>query len=153
MEGSKTFAKDFMARHNIPTAQYQNFSDYEKAKEHLDRVPYDVVIKATGIAGGKGVILPSTTKEAQDALKDIMEDKVFGSAGDEVVIEEYLMGQELSFLSFSDGTRIRTLPPGQDHKQIYDSDKGPNVSVSSPLINFFMPSYKAWEVSQSGQLP
>lgn len=127
MEGSKTFAKDFMARHNIPTARYKNFSDYEKAKEHLDNVPYNVVIKATGIAGGKGVILPSSKNEAHDALKGIMKDKVFGSAGDEVVIEEYLEGQELSFLSFSDGHSIRTLPPGQDHKQIYDSDEGPNT--------------------------
>ena len=127
MEGSKTFAKDFMARHNIPTARYEIFSDYEKAREHLDKVPYNVVIKATGLAAGKGVILPSTTAEAQDALKEIMVKKEFGSAGDEVVIEEYLEGQELSFLSFSDGYSIRTLPPGQDHKRIYDSDKGPNT--------------------------
>ncbi len=127
MEGSKTFAKDFMARHNIPTARYKNFGDYEKAKEHLDKVPYKVVIKATGLAAGKGVILPSSVEEARAALKGIMLNKQFGSAGDEVVIEEYLEGQELSFLSFSDGSRIQTLAPGQDHKNIYDSDNGPNT--------------------------
>lgn len=127
MEGSKTFAKDFMARHHIPTARYENFGDYEKAKEHLDKVPYKVVIKATGLAAGKGVILPSSAEEARAALKGIMLNKDFGSAGDEVVIEEYLEGQELSFLSFSDGSSIQTLAPGQDHKNIFDSDKGPNT--------------------------
>jgi phosphoribosylamine--glycine ligase/phosphoribosylformylglycinamidine cyclo-ligase len=116
-----------MARHNIPTARYENFCDYEKAKEHLDTVPYKVVIKATGLAAGKGVILPSTAEEARAALKSIMSDKDFGSAGDEVVIEEHLEGQELSFLSFSDGSSIKTLSPGQDHKQIFDSDNGPNT--------------------------
>lgn len=132
MEGSKTFAKDFMARHNIPTARYENFSNYERAKEHLDTVPYNIVIKATGLAAGKGVIIPSSKEEAQVALKNIMLNKEFGSAGDEVVIEEYLHGQELSFLTFSDGHNIQTLPPGQDHKQIYDSDEGP--SRCSPAL-------------------
>lgn len=88
MEGSKTFSKDFMTRHTIPTAQYQNFSDYDKARKFLDEVSYKVVVKATGLAAGKGVILPSSKEEAQTALKDIMLAKEFGSAGDEVVIEE-----------------------------------------------------------------
>lgn len=127
MEGSKTFAKDFMARHNIPTARYENFSAYEAAKAHLDAISYDVVIKADGLAAGKGVVIPSTKKEANDALEQIMLNKEFGSAGDEVVIEEYLQGDELSFLSFSDGYTIRTLPPAQDHKQVFDNDKGPNT--------------------------
>lgn len=127
MEGSKTFAKDFMARHNIPTAKYQNFNDYEKARQQLDSVPYNVVLKASGLAAGKGVILPSSKDEAHEALKEIMMTKEFGSAGDEVVIEEYLEGEELSFLTFSDGHTIKSLPPAQDHKQVYDDDKGPNT--------------------------
>lgn len=125
MEGSKTFSKDFMTRHNIPTAKYQNFRDYDAAWQHIDEVTYKVVIKASGIAAGKGVIIPSSKSEAKVALKDIMLQKKFGPAGDEVVIEEYLEGEELSFLSFSDGYTIRSLPPAQDHKQIFNDDKGP----------------------------
>lgn len=127
MEGSKTFSKDFMARHGIPTARYQNFSDYENGRQYLDTVSHSVVIKATGLAAGKGVILPSSKEEAHVGLKDMMLAKEFGSAGDEVVIEEYLEGDEISILSFSDGYTIRSLPCGQDHKQIYDEDKGPNT--------------------------
>lgn len=127
MEGSKTFSKDFMARHNIPTARYRNFSDYAEAREYLDNVSYNVVLKATGLAAGKGVILPSSKKEAYEGLKNIMINKEFGSAGDEVVIEEYLEGEELSFLTFSDGHTIKSLPPAQDHKQIDDGDNGPNT--------------------------
>ena len=88
LEGSKTFAKDFMARYNIPTARYKNFSDYEAAKQHIAEVEYSVVLKATGLAAGKGVILPSSKEEAQAALKGMMLDKEFGTAGNEVVIEE-----------------------------------------------------------------
>lgn len=127
MEGSKTFAKDFMARHNIPTARYRNFSDYTEATKYLDNVSYNVVLKATGLAAGKGVIIPSSKKEAYEGLKDIMINKEFGSSGDEVVIEEYLEGEELSFLTFSDGHTIKSLPPAQDHKRINDGDKGPNT--------------------------
>lgn len=127
MEGSKTFSKDFMARHGIPTAKYKNFRDYEAAKQHLNEVTYDVVIKASGLAAGKGVILPSSKQEADDALRRIMLNKEFGTAGDEVVIEEYLEGEELSILSFSDGYTIKSLPPAQDHKQVFDNDEGPNT--------------------------
>ncbi|KAI4138593.1 MAG: hypothetical protein L6R39_006707 [Caloplaca ligustica] len=127
MEGSKTFAKDFMARHKIPTARYRNFSDFNEASQHLDQVQYDVVLKATGLAAGKGVIIPASKQEAQNALKEMMVDKRFGSAGNEVVIEEYLIGQELSFLSFVDGYTVKSLVPAQDHKPIYDNDQGPNT--------------------------
>ncbi|KAL8726760.1 MAG: hypothetical protein Q9166_006499 [cf. Caloplaca sp. 2 TL-2023] len=127
MEGSKTFAKDFIQRNGVPTARYRNFLDYEEARQYLDEVNYNIVIKATGIAGGKGVVLPSSKEEAQEALKEMMLDKKFGSAGDEVVIEEFLTGQELSFLSFVDGYTIKSLVPAQDHKQVYDNDKGPNT--------------------------
>ncbi len=127
MEGSKTFSKDFMKRHNIPTAAYENFSDYNKAREYLESVEHDIVIKASGLAAGKGVIIPKTRSEAYAALNEIMLEKEFGSAGDEVVIEEFLEGDELSILSFSDGYTIRSLPPAQDHKRIFDGDQGPNT--------------------------
>ncbi|WYZ40321.1 hypothetical protein EsH8_IV_000662 [Colletotrichum jinshuiense] len=127
MEGSKTFSKDFMKEYNIPTAEYENFSDYNKAVAYVDRVSHDVVIKATGLAAGKGVIIPTTKEEAKEALKQIMLDKAFGSAGDEVVIEEFLTGDELSILTFSDGTHTLSLPPAQDHKRIGDGDQGPNT--------------------------
>ncbi|KAI1364737.1 phosphoribosylamine--glycine ligase [Xylaria arbuscula] len=127
LEGSKTFSKDFMKKHNIPTAAYENFSDYEKARQYLDSVQHDVVIKASGLAAGKGVILPTTKDEAHKALKDIMLDHEFGSAGDEVVIEEFLTGDELSILTFSDGYTIKSLPPAQDHKRIGEGDTGLNT--------------------------
>lgn len=127
MEGSKTFSKDFMRKHKIPTASYENFSDYNLAQQYLDRVEHEIVIKASGLAAGKGVIIPKTKQEAHQALKDIMLNKEFGTAGDEVVIEEYLEGDELSILTFSDGYTIKSLPPAQDHKRIYDGDRGPNT--------------------------
>jgi phosphoribosylamine--glycine ligase/phosphoribosylformylglycinamidine cyclo-ligase len=127
MEGSKTFSKDFMKRHGIPTAAYENFSDHDKAQAYVDEVRHDVVIKATGLAAGKGVIIPTSKEEAKQALRQIMVEKQFGEAGDEVVIEEFLTGDELSILSFSDGTTIRSLPPAQDHKRIFDGDQGPNT--------------------------
>ncbi|KAF1837905.1 phosphoribosylamine--glycine ligase [Decorospora gaudefroyi] len=127
MEGSKTFSKDFMKRHNIPTAAYENFSAYDDAKAHLDTVPHQVVIKASGLAAGKGVIIPQSKEEAHAALKEIMLDKEFGAAGDEVVIEEFLEGDELSILTFSDGHTLQSLPPAQDHKRIFDNDEGPNT--------------------------
>ncbi|KAL8854286.1 MAG: hypothetical protein Q9221_001000 [Calogaya cf. arnoldii] len=129
MEGSKTLSKDFMARHHIPTARYRNFSDYAEARNHLGSVDYQVVLKADGLAAGKGVILPSSDskQEMYDALRATMVDKQFGSAGSQVVFEEYLEGQELSFLSFVDGYTIKSLVPAQDHKQVFDNDQGPNT--------------------------
>lgn len=116
-----------MQRHNIPTAEFGNFSDYESARRYLDSVSHNVVIKADGLAGGKGVIIPQTKEEAHQALKEMMVDLQFGQAGNEVVIEEYLEGDELSILTFSDGYTIRSLPPAQDHKRIFDGDQGPNT--------------------------
>jgi phosphoribosylamine--glycine ligase/phosphoribosylformylglycinamidine cyclo-ligase len=127
MEGSKTFSKDFMKKYNIPTAAYENFSNYEEARKYLDSINHNVVLKASGLAAGKGVIIPTTKEEAQAALKEIMLDREFGEAGDEIVIEEFLEGDELSILSFSDGYTIRSLPPAQDHKRIFDGDQGPNT--------------------------
>ncbi|KXT01864.1 hypothetical protein AC578_2161 [Pseudocercospora eumusae] len=127
MEGSKTYSKDFMKRNNIPTARYENFSDYHDAAKHLDSIDYSVVIKADGLAAGKGVIIPQSKQEAHDALKEIMVSKEFGSAGNSVVIEEFLTGDEISILSLSDGHSILSLPPAQDHKRIRDNDEGPNT--------------------------
>ncbi|KAF2484610.1 phosphoribosylglycinamide synthetase [Neohortaea acidophila] len=127
MEGSKTFSKDFMKRHGIPTARYENFDDYESARRYLETVDFRVVIKADGLAAGKGVIIPQNSQEAQAALKEIMLDKEFGAAGNSVVIEEFLEGDEISVLSLSDGQTILSLPAAQDHKRIGDGDTGPNT--------------------------
>ncbi|OZJ04461.1 Bifunctional purine biosynthetic protein ADE1 [Bifiguratus adelaidae] len=127
MEGSKTFAKDFMKKHNIPTAAYHNFTDYEQAKQYVKTCGHRVVLKASGLAAGKGVLLPKDEEETLEGLKAIMVDKEFGAAGDEVVVEEYLEGQELSFLALSDGYTVVTLPPAQDHKRALDGDQGPNT--------------------------
>lgn len=126
-EGSKTFSKDFMARHNIPTARYANFSNYDEAKKYLDTVDYNVVLKADGIAAGKGVLIPTTKEEAQEALKVIMVERQFGAAGDSVVIEEFLEGDEISILTLSDGYTYFNLPPAQDHKRIGENDTGLNT--------------------------
>lgn len=143
MEGSKAFSKDFMKRHNIPTAAYENFTDYAKALEYLESIDHNVVIKASGLAAGKGVLIPANKQEAIDALKKVMTDKEFGAAGDEVVIEEFLKGEELSVLAFSDGYTIRSLPAAQDHKRIFDGDQGPNtggmgcyspIPISTPAL-------------------
>jgi phosphoribosylamine--glycine ligase / phosphoribosylformylglycinamidine cyclo-ligase len=127
MEGSKAFSKEFMQRHGIPTAAFRSFSDYESARDYLASVSHDIVIKADGLAAGKGVVLPKTKEEAHNALKQIMVAREFGSAGSQVVIEELLEGEELSVLSFSDGYTIRSLPPAQDHKRALDGDEGPNT--------------------------
>ena len=133
LEGSKAFAKDFMHQNNIPTAPYQIFKDYETAHNFLEQntlnwaVPHAMVIKADGLAAGKGVIVCNNLKQAQAALKHIMVQGAFGSAGDTVVIEERLLGQEISILGLSDGQTIIPLTPARDHKRIYDDDKGPNT--------------------------
>jgi len=127
MEGSKTFSKDFMQRHEIPTAAYRNFTDHAEARKYVEHVKHDVVIKASGLAAGKGVIIPQTKQEAYDALESIMVKKEFKEAGDEVVVEEFLQGDELSVLTFCDGHVIRSLPPAQDHKRALDGDLGPNT--------------------------
>ncbi|KAA1072760.1 hypothetical protein PGT21_010536 [Puccinia graminis f. sp. tritici] len=127
MEGSKAFSKDFMTKHDIPTARYANFSDFELAKKHLLSIDYKVVIKASGLASGKGVLIPENQQEALEALETIMVKKKFGSSGDEVVIEEYLEGQEISVLALSDGYTVVLFPGAQDHKRIGEGDTGPNT--------------------------
>jgi phosphoribosylamine--glycine ligase len=127
IESSKVFAKDFMARHHIPTARYACFSRIEEAIQHLESVDYPVVIKASGLAAGKGVILPETLDEARSALKAILVEKAFGEAGDEVVIEERLEGPEVSLMAFTDGQTVLPMLPVQDHKRLLDGDAGPNT--------------------------
>ena len=127
IESSKVFAKDFMRRHQIPTARYSVFSKFEEALEYLQTVDYPIVIKASGLAAGKGVVLPETMEEAKRTLKSILIDKSFGEAGNEVVIEERLIGQEVSLMAFTDGTCVIPMVPAQDHKRLLDGDEGANT--------------------------
>ncbi len=129
LEGSKVFAKDFMRRHGIPTAAYQVYSDAESALRDLDSAAYSfpVVIKADGLAAGKGVFVCQDLDQSRNAISAIMHERQFGSAGDQVVIEEFLQGEEASFMVFSDGRNVLPMPPSQDHKAIYDGDRGPNT--------------------------
>lgn len=136
IEGSKVFTKDLLKKYNIPTAAYESFEAYEPALAYVRKLGAPIVIKADGLAAGKGVIVAQTLEEAEQALKDIMVDKIFGKACDQVVIEEFLQGQEMSILSFVDGAVVRPMAPSQDHKQIFDNDKGPNtggMGTYSPL--------------------
>ncbi len=127
IEGSKGFSKDLMARHNIPTADYQSFPDHAAAVAYVRQQGAPIVIKADGLAAGKGVIVAMTEAEAIAGLDDIMLDKVFGSAGASVVIEEFMAGEEASFFAFTDGKNILPLASSQDHKRIFDGDQGPNT--------------------------
>ncbi len=127
IEASKAFAKAFMARHDIPTARYKTVTDFTAACEHLRSVDYPVVIKASGLAAGKGVILPESTEQAIAALRRIMVEREFGEAGAEVVIEERLEGEEVSLLAFTDGKTVRPMPPARDHKRLHDGNAGPNT--------------------------
>ncbi len=127
IEGSKVFAKDFMDRHAIPTAAYASFSDFQKTVDYIQNIPGQIVIKASGLAAGKGVILPENAQEAVDAVRDMLVTRIFGDAGQTVVIEERLQGEEVSLLAFSDGITVKAMPPAQDHKRLLDGDRGPNT--------------------------
>ena len=127
IEASKSFSKAFMLRHNIPTARYEVFTNFDAALAYLYSLDYPVVIKASGLAAGKGVIVPETTAEAESALRQVMLDHEFGAAGDEVVIEECMSGPEVSLIAFADGKIARAMVPSQDHKRIFDGDRGPNT--------------------------
>ncbi len=127
IEASKVFAKDFMARHHIPTARYAAFDQFDDARAHIEKVDYPIVIKASGLAAGKGVILPDSMEEAKAVLASMLVDKAFGPAGNEVVIEERLMGEEISLMAFTDGRTIVPMLAAQDHKRLLDDDRGPNT--------------------------
>ena len=127
IEGSKSFAKDLMKKYGIPTARYEVFTEAEPARAYIRREGAPIVVKADGLAAGKGVIVAMTEQEALDAVDAIMEDNSFGDAGARVVIEEFMEGEEASLLAFTDGKVIRPMISAQDHKRAFDGDKGPNT--------------------------
>jgi len=127
IEGSKVFAKDLMKKYHIPTAQYEVFTDMEAAFRYLDTAPVPTVIKADGLALGKGVIIAQTRQEAKEAVQSMMQDKVFGKSGDQIVIEEFLTGPEVSVLSFTDGETVVPMISSMDHKRAGDGDTGLNT--------------------------
>ncbi|MBI0037108.1 phosphoribosylamine--glycine ligase [Gilliamella sp. B14384H2] len=127
LEGSKAFTKDFLARHNIPTAEYQNFTEIEPAIAYIRQKGAPIVIKADGLAAGKGVIVAMTLKEAEDAVHDMLAGNAFGDAGHRVVIEEFLDGEEASFIVMVDGKHIEPMATSQDHKRVGDGDTGLNT--------------------------
>ena len=138
LEGSKAFSKDFMKKYNIPTAEYEIFNDIEKALEYLKNCEFPIVIKADGIAAGKGVVIPENYKEAKDSLEEIMLYKKFDNAGNTIVIEEFLEGEEFSLMAFVSGEKVYPMKIAQDHKRAFDGDKGLNtggMGVYMPIKN------------------
>jgi phosphoribosylamine--glycine ligase len=127
LEGSKVFAKDFMLKYGIPTAEYKTFSSYIHAEEYIRLKGAPVVIKADGLAAGKGVFVSDTVNDALNALKTVMKEKAFGGAGEKVVVEQCLRGEEASFMVLIDGKTVLPLASSQDHKRILDNDRGPNT--------------------------
>ena len=127
LEGSKAFSKDLMKKYHIPTAAYETFTDPEKALEYLETAKMPIVLKADGLALGKGVLICQTLEEVKEGVKTLMMDKKFGSAGDEIVIEEFMTGREVSVLSFVDGNIVKIMSSAQDHKRAKDGDQGLNT--------------------------
>jgi phosphoribosylamine--glycine ligase len=127
IEGSKIWAKELMKKYHIPSAQYEIFDQKPAALKYIKNLDYPIVIKADGLAAGKGVIIVSNYEQAEQTLTQILEEKIFGSAGQWVIVEEYLTGEEVSILAFSDGENILPLIPSQDHKKAFDHDQGPNT--------------------------
>jgi len=127
LEASKAFTKDFFKRHGIPTAAYENFTELVVAEAYIRKQPLPVVVKASGLAAGKGVIIAHTHDEALAAARDMLAGNAFGAAGSEIVVEEFLEGEEASFIVMTDGKTILPFPSAQDHKAIFDADQGPNT--------------------------
>lgn len=127
IEASKSFAKNLMIKYGIPTAAGRSFTSFKQAESYVRGIGAPIVVKADGLAAGKGVIVCATIKEALDALEDIMVKKAFGDAGKKVLVEECLAGEEASFLAFTDGKTVLPLPSSQDHKAVFDNDRGPNT--------------------------
>ncbi len=143
LESSKSFAKALMEKYKIPTAAGQTFTNFTKAETYIKKTGAPLVVKADGLAAGKGVILCATTNEALKALNLIIKERAFGEAGKKVVIEEYLKGEEASFIAFSDGRNLLPLPSSQDHKAVFDNDKGPNTGgmgaySPAPIIDNYL---------------
>lgn len=127
LEGSKAFTKDFLARHNIPTAEYENFTEVDPAIAYLHKKGAPIVIKADGLAAGKGVIVAETLEQAEEAVRDMLSGNAFGDAGCRVVIEEFLDGEEASFIVIADGKNVLPMATSQDHKRVGEGDTGPNT--------------------------
>ncbi len=127
IEGSKIFSKNLMKKYNIPSAEFEVFTEYKKAEEYIERKGAPIVIKADGLAAGKGAVVCFTESEAKDAARSMLVDNKFGTAGSSIVVEEFMQGEEASILALTDGKTIRVLPTSQDHKRIFDGDKGPNT--------------------------
>lgn len=127
LEGSKVFTKEFLKKYKIPTASFKVFKEKKKAKKYIEASGAPIVVKADGLAAGKGVFVAKTVKEAKEAVDTIMADKAFGDAGDKIVVESCLVGEEASFIAFTDGKTVLPLPTSQDHKAVYDNDEGPNT--------------------------
>lgn len=127
MEGSKVFAKNLMKKYHVPTAAYETFTDGEAAKKYIREQGAPIVVKADGLAAGKGVVVAQTVEEAIDAVNAMMEDHIFGASGGRIVIEECMIGEEASLLAFVDGNTIVPMVSAQDHKRIFDNDEGPNT--------------------------
>lgn len=151
IEGSKAFSKDLMKKYNIPTAGYTVFDNCSEALQYLDTSSAPIVVKADGLALGKGVIIAQTIQEAKDAVNGMMKDKVFGDAGSRIVIEEFIQGPEVSILAFTDGNTIVPMVSSQDHKRAFDNDQGPNTGgmgtfSPSPLYDKKLADYCMKEV-------
>ena len=127
LEGSKTFSKNFFVKYGIPTAEYKSFTDFDNALSHLSTISFPTVVKADGLAAGKGVIICNSKEEAENALNDIFKDRTFGDAGNRVVIEEFLEGEEASFIAVVSNDEMISLASSQDHKAIGDGDTGLNT--------------------------
>jgi phosphoribosylamine---glycine ligase len=127
MEGSKVFSKTIMAKYKVPTAAFEIFDDPDQAKKYIDKIHAPCVVKADGLAAGKGVVVAQNSEEAKQAVVWMMEDRIFGSAGEKIIIEDCLQGQEASILVFTDSKEVIPLASSQDHKRIFDADKGPNT--------------------------
>ncbi len=139
LEGSKSFTKAFLARHNIPTAGYKEYTDKEALKKDIGIYGFPMVLKADGLAAGKGVVIAENAEDAEKAIEEMMGDKIFGEAGAKIVVEEYLTGIEASMLCFVDGKNIVPMESAQDYKRIFDGDKGPNtggMGTYSPSLIF-----------------
>ncbi|WP_025209700.1 phosphoribosylamine--glycine ligase [Hippea sp. KM1] len=146
LEASKSFTKNFLKKYNIPTAEYETFTDFNEAKAYIERKGAPIVVKADGLAAGKGVTVAKTKEEAIGALEAIFIEKRFGEAGNRVVIEEFLEGEEASFLVFSDGENILPMIAAQDHKPVYNNDEGPNTGgmgsyAPAPIVDEALKQY------------
>jgi phosphoribosylamine--glycine ligase len=140
LEGSKAFTKDFFKRYGIPTARYENFSDLSAAEAYIRAHPLPVVVKASGLAAGKGVVIAHSTEEALAAAREMLSGDAFGAAGNEIVVEEFLVGEEASFIVMTDGVHVIPFASAQDHKAVFDGDKGPNTGgmgaySPAPVVN------------------